>query len=464
MPYAMVNRSWGVRAYLAVTVVRGHARVTAAALVAVCLIVPLWPAQRLFQPQLVPESGQSVPAAPPIGEVLPTEPEAKADHAPKSPFLSHARGVEVEASGPNFTRIVRSVQAVPLGHLALWPHSCPDRYYWFRNDFGRHSNQLISLINAVYIAGALNRTLVLPAFTHQHTAFPASVPPLPLPHVLYNISALLSTVCAVEEDQLFARLRRSSLGDGTRLGPMRAACSPDLHHWKLLHANSWTCVHRKAGKHIKKLASNPLPLVIFSGRDLYNYHGHNATSAACVAGLLSPHLHTLGALSRMPVAEHLGGVHQLVGVHVRGLEGKCHQWVQYVHLTFGSGNAAKWSPNLHPQAKHEAGLVCNPKPSYVARFVKQAKAGFSEGAGQGGGFFIASDGQLPGSVRSLVTAGGYCLDSLRDPGTVTATLPKDQSPAAADCVAPPELLGHAKAPLVSPQRALQNFLADFWAL
>eukprot|EP00668_Euglena_longa_P032186 GGOE01041483.1.p1 GENE.GGOE01041483.1~~GGOE01041483.1.p1 ORF type:complete len:360 (-),score=100.35 GGOE01041483.1:96-1175(-) len=45
----------------------------------------------------------------------------------------------------------------------LAPH-CPHRFFQFINDFGGHSNQLLSLLNALEIARSVNLTLVLPVF------------------------------------------------------------------------------------------------------------------------------------------------------------------------------------------------------------------------------------------------------------------------------------------------------------
>eukprot|EP00667_Euglena_gracilis_P016759 EG_transcript_17577 len=44
------------------------------------------------------------------------------------------------------------------------PPGCPHRFFQFTNDFGGHSNQLISLLNALEIARSVNLTLVLPVF------------------------------------------------------------------------------------------------------------------------------------------------------------------------------------------------------------------------------------------------------------------------------------------------------------
>ena len=44
------------------------------------------------------------------------------------------------------------------------PPGCPVRFFKFTNDFGGHSNQLITLLNAFEIAKEKNLTLVLPVF------------------------------------------------------------------------------------------------------------------------------------------------------------------------------------------------------------------------------------------------------------------------------------------------------------
>eukprot|EP00906_Rhabdomonas_costata_P004430 RCo006546 len=79
-----------------------------------------------------------------------------------SPWWQCCAAVEVLGTG-NGTASASGV--VHRRFRAPLPPHCPrNRLLRFRNDFGGHNNQLITLLNALEIATAMNLTLLLPDF------------------------------------------------------------------------------------------------------------------------------------------------------------------------------------------------------------------------------------------------------------------------------------------------------------
>eukprot|EP01060_Flectonema_neradi_P012968 TRINITY_DN19766_c0_g1_i1.p1 TRINITY_DN19766_c0_g1~~TRINITY_DN19766_c0_g1_i1.p1 ORF type:complete len:400 (+),score=50.96 TRINITY_DN19766_c0_g1_i1:94-1293(+) len=89
------------------------------------------------------------------------------------------------------------------GSIGQTRRDCPDRYLYFGNVNGRHSNQIRSVIHALHFGKITNRTVIIPPFKQDKKTY--------LIDELYNYTSLSSTFCVAGERDVFT-------GDRTAVG------------------------------------------------------------------------------------------------------------------------------------------------------------------------------------------------------------------------------------------------------
>ena len=120
------------------------------------------------------------------------------------------------------------------------PTTCPDRYvYVHQRTYGRHHNQIVSLVNIIAIATLLDRTVVIPSFRQDHKWWPAET--------FYDFTEMAKYYCIISEtegtrrvsqkDQSTKTLCYDTLKDGLSDVPMKRGWQCTEKSWRYLDRN-----------------------------------------------------------------------------------------------------------------------------------------------------------------------------------------------------------------------------------
>lgn len=350
----------------------------------------------------------------------------------------HSPTTPIAAAGSAHRRLVVHEKSMRLmDDELLWvksrhrrivdPATCPRRYLlpdtrWF----GRHFNQLQETMNAIMWAEDLNRTAVLGWFYSGSHSSGTSTPP----EMLYDFSLIKRHYCVITLSEFEQRLLSDS-----RVGSVSQALST-------LVANGWVgnqntsaatadsdkqfatvrCYGRclkttdlmftlvvplqilqcTSMTHITKLSQLSAPLkqmrngnetISIVGSSLIFFVRRSVAENAALYGLLRPSAKVQSIVD--PVLNiSLGGC-PFFGVHLRNRENTCNWSIQWTNEFLGRPFVTdKEAKQLLKQCNMQVGDVNSFFQSYGARM----------GAVPG---FIASDGQNPSLVSSLLSYGKF---------------------------------------------------------
>ena len=242
---------------------------------------------------------------------------------------------------------------------------CPERYLYFANTNGRHSNQIRAVIHALHFGAYLNRTVVIPPFTQDKRKYSLEE--------LYDTTELKKTFCYVSESEVFTTDTMHDAVCMERKGiPSKIGRQPK---------GGIRCV-RNIKMKSREIVNVVADAAKAEGTLLYffevNYY--RDLGPACFWRNVAPSKDLAGEVALIMASA------PSIGVHLRGLENTCVGRLQKM---------IDKTPGLKGRTIVAADLQqCNPTAGYLKKIF--AGVGLVEGP-----IFLADDGQRPELTKQL---------------------------------------------------------------